>query len=76
MKTVTIDARGLNCPVPSLKMTNAVMRKDVVPGDTLEVVADCDTFEADVRRWCETMKKVLVVVKDEPPNAKTCVVRI
>ena len=76
MKTVTIDARGLNCPIPSLKMTNAVMRKDVEPGDTLEVMADCDTFEADVKRWCQVMKKVLVVIKEEPPNAKTCVVRI
>lgn len=76
MKTVQLDARGQNCPIPTLKMTNIVMRKEVVSGDNLEVVADCPTFEADVRQWCVTMKKVLVVIKDEPPNAKKAVVRI
>ena len=76
MKTVTLDARGLNCPIPTLKMTNMVMRKDVLAGDTLEVVADCETFEADVKQWCTTMKRVLIVIKDEPPNAKKCLVRI
>ncbi len=76
MKTVTLDARGLNCPIPTLKMTNAVMSKDVLPGDTLEVLADCDTFADDVKKWCTTMKRVLVVIKDEPPNAKKAIVRI
>ncbi len=76
MKTVTLDARGLNCPVPTLRMTNLILSKGVEPGDTLEVTADCDTFEADVKKWCTTMKRVLVVLKDEPPNAKKAVVRI
>ncbi len=76
MKTLTLDVRGHNCPIPTLKMTNAVMKKEVVPGDTLEVLADCDTFESDVQRWCKTMKKVLVVLKQEPDNSKRCVVRI
>ncbi len=76
MKTVTLDARGLNCPIPTLRMTNLILAKEVLPGDTLEVVADCETFETDIKRWCTTMKKVLVVLKDEPPNAKKGVVRI
>ncbi len=76
MKTVTRDARGLNCPIPTLRMTNLILSKEVLPGDTLEVVADCETFEADIKRWCATMKRVLVVLKDEPPNAKKAVVRI
>jgi TusA-related sulfurtransferase len=76
MKTVKLDVRGLACPIPVLKMTNAVMKKEVEPGDTLEVVADCDTFEADVQRWCTTMRKVLILMKDESPNGKRCLVRI
>ncbi len=76
MKTVSLDARGLKCPTPTLKMTNMVMAKDVLPGDNLEVLADCETFEDDVKRWCATMKKVLVVMKDEPGNVKRCLVRI
>jgi tRNA 2-thiouridine synthesizing protein A len=35
------------------------------PGDILEVVADCSTFEADVRAWCERAKKTLLWVKPE-----------
>jgi tRNA 2-thiouridine synthesizing protein A len=76
MKTVTLDCRGMNCPIPTLKMTSAVMAKEVVAGDTLQVVADCPTFEDDVKSWCTTMKKVLLVMRDEPPNAKKCDIRI
>ncbi len=76
MKTVSLDARGLNCPIPTLRMTNMILSKGVEAGDTLEVLADCDTFEDDVKKWCTTMKRVLVVLKDEPPNAKKAIVRI
>jgi tRNA 2-thiouridine synthesizing protein A len=76
MKTVQINACGDKCPVPVLKMTNAVMRKEVEPGDTLVVTADCPTFEKDVKDWCKNMKKVLVVLKDEGNNVKKCEVKI
>ena len=32
------------------------------PGSTLEVLADCHTFEQDVRKWCTDSGKVLVSV--------------
>ncbi len=75
MATVEIDARGLKCPVPVLKMTNAVMKKEVNAGDTLIVTADCSTFETDVREWCKKMKKVLVVYKEDG-GVKRCEVRV
>lgn len=62
---VQLDARGLKCPTPTLMMTNSIMKKEVQPGDTLSVTADCPTFEADVRNWCNTMKKVLILYKEE-----------
>jgi tRNA 2-thiouridine synthesizing protein A len=62
---VEIDARGLKCPVPVLKMTNAVMKNEVHAGDTLVCTADCPTFEADVKNWCQTMKKTLIVIKEQ-----------
>ena len=74
--TVTLDVRGLACPVPSLKMTKAVMKKEVEEGDILEVLADCSTFEQDVKTWCAAMSKVLIFMRDEPENAKRCQVRI
>jgi tRNA 2-thiouridine synthesizing protein A len=76
MKTFQIDAKGDKCPVPVLKMTNAIMKKEVDPGDTLVVVADCPTFEKDVKDWCRNMKKVLVVFREEGNNIKRCEVKI
>ncbi len=76
MPTLNLDCRGLKCPVPVLKVTNAVMKKEVSPGDTLIVTADCPTFEKDVRDWCAKMKKMLVVLKDVGGNVKQAEIRI
>ncbi|MHB1662011.1 MAG: sulfurtransferase TusA family protein [bacterium] len=63
MPTQTIDARGLKCPQPILKITaNAIKMK---AGDILEIMADCSTFENDVRDWCSRSKKMLMWIKEE-----------
>ena len=61
--TKTIDARGLKCPQPTLKMLTQshAMKK----GDILEVVADCTTFETDVRQWCQRANKALLWIRAE-----------
>jgi tRNA 2-thiouridine synthesizing protein A len=56
----TLDARGLRCPQPILKIT--IMMPEMSPGDVLEVMADCDSFESDVRTWCERLKKTLLAI--------------
>jgi tRNA 2-thiouridine synthesizing protein A len=72
--TKLIDAKGLPCPQPALKMTvEAISMKK---GDILEAVADCPSFEADVRGWCERTRKALLWIKAEPNGAKRCQVRI
>jgi len=58
-----LDGKGLKCPQPTLKI--AVMATKMKPGDVLEVIADCDTFEKDVRDWCSRFKKVLLWIRDE-----------
>jgi tRNA 2-thiouridine synthesizing protein A len=73
MATRFIDARGLRCPQPALKML--AESRGMAKGDVLEVLADCKTFEDDVRRWCEQTKRVLLLAKVEGP-AKRCSVRI
>ena len=60
MATVQLDTKGLKCPQPILKI--AAKMTQVKAGDILEVVADCPTFEDDVRKWCERMKKTLLAV--------------
>jgi tRNA 2-thiouridine synthesizing protein A len=67
------DARGLKCPLPSIKMMS--LAREMQPGEILEVIADCPTFETDVRKFCEVMKKALLVVKVEG-TAKRVQVRI
>ncbi len=60
MGVVQIDAVGLRCPQPILKITAAL--PDMQPGDVLECVADCTTYEDDVRKWCDRMGKTLLAV--------------
>jgi tRNA 2-thiouridine synthesizing protein A len=69
MATTTIDAKGLKCPQPTLKVSAAAVRMKA--GDVLEVVADCSTFEKDIRDWCGRSKKVLLWIKAEG-SAKRC----
>ena len=63
MAVKTIDAVGLKCPQPVLKI--AAMAPEMQSGDILEVKGDCPTFEKDARIWAERMKKVILSVKDE-----------
>lgn len=58
-----IDAKGLRCPQPTLKVTAAAVRMKV--GDILEIIADCPTFEKDLRDWCARSKKMLMWIKEE-----------
>ncbi len=76
MATVFIDAKGLKCPQPTFRMAAAVQSGAVRPGDVLEVVADCPTFERDVKSFCSTLKKVLLVMRDEPGGVKRCSIQI
>ena len=63
MASKFLDALGLKCPQPILKIT--ALMPELKQGDTLEVVGDCPTFEKDVRAWCERLKKPLTWVRDE-----------
>jgi len=60
MTTHTLDAKGMRCPQPILKIT--AMLPQLAAGDILEVSADCATFEDDVRKWCDRMNKTLLAV--------------
>jgi tRNA 2-thiouridine synthesizing protein A len=69
----TVDARGLKCPQPTLMMLTESLKSQ--KGDILEVVADCPTFEHDVREFCATKKKALLWIKVEG-TAKRCQVQL
>lgn len=67
-----IDARGLKCPQPTLRMVTESMK--VKKGDVLEVVADCPTFEHDVREYCKRTKNALLWIKADG-TSKRCQVQ-
>lgn len=73
MQVKLLDATGLICPQPLLKI--AVASAEMEPGDILEVAADCPSFENDVRTWCARLKKTLLVVKDEGGYRKSVRIR-
>jgi tRNA 2-thiouridine synthesizing protein A len=68
MAVKVLDMLGLKCPQPVLKI--AVQAPDMRPGDVLEVLGDCPTFEKDVRTWCERLRKVVLFIKDEGGKSK------
>jgi TusA-related sulfurtransferase len=73
MATKVIDARGLKCPQPQLKMLTE--SHSMAKGDIIEVVADCATFENDVRSWCQRTKRALLWIRNEG-TAKRCQVQL
>lgn len=70
MSVVKLDAIGLRCPQPVLKI--ATISTEMQPGDILEVVGDCLTFERDVRAWCERLKKTILFLSDEGNGRIRC----
>jgi tRNA 2-thiouridine synthesizing protein A len=68
MAITTFDARGMKCPQPTLRLTTMSLKMQ--QGEVLEVVADCTTFEKDVREWCNRCKKVLLWVRNEGTNMR------
>lgn len=68
MATIRLDTLGLRCPQPVLRI--AAKLPEIAKGDMLEVAGDCPTFEEDIRRWCDRMKKTLLAVTRDG-DAKT-----
>ena len=68
MAKEVLDMLGMKCPQPVLKI--AVKAPDMKPGDILEVLGDCPTFERDVRVWCERLGKIFLSIQDEGGNQK------
>lgn len=73
MGIVFLDTTGLKCPQPILKI--AAKSPDMQPGDILEVLGNCPTFERDIKAWCKRLKKTLLFIRDEGDNKKRCQIK-
>lgn len=66
MADVTLDAKGLNCPLPILKARKAL--KDVPSGGTLEVLSTDPGSVADFDAFCRTTGNELMESSTEADN--------
>jgi len=51
MAKTTLDLKGLNCPMPIMKIAAAV--KKGASGDVFEAVSDDPAFEPDILAWAK-----------------------
>ena len=63
MADASLDAKGLNCPLPILKAKNAL--KDLPVGGTLEVFATDPGSVADMEAFCQATGNELVESGEE-----------
>jgi len=63
MADVTLDAKGLNCPLPILKARKAL--KEVPAGGTLEILSTDPGSVADFEAFCRQTGNDLVETTNE-----------
>jgi NADPH-dependent 2,4-dienoyl-CoA reductase/sulfur reductase-like enzyme/peroxiredoxin family protein/rhodanese-related sulfurtransferase/TusA-related sulfurtransferase len=59
----TIDACGLQCPGPLLKLAQAI--SDLEPGQNIEITATDLGFRKDIEVWCQRTNHLLVTLKQQ-----------
>ncbi len=58
IKTVKIDACGLQCPGPVMKIKQAI--DNIIEGERIEMVATDAGFARDAQAWCNTTGNILI----------------
>ena len=56
---VTLDARGLNCPMPVIK-AKKTLKEQVEIGEVLEIIASDPGSMNDIPAWTRTTKQELI----------------
>lgn len=62
-KDVTLDCKGLSCPMPIVKLAQKM--KDIQPGQILELLADDVGAKEDVPAWCNRTGNELVGMEEK-----------
>ncbi|WP_010493556.1 CoA-disulfide reductase [Paenibacillus elgii] len=70
---VQVDACGLQCPGPIMKVYEAV--RQMAPGERLEVKATDFGFAADIAKWCEKTGNPLETVESSPEGVRAVLVK-
>lgn len=59
----TIDASGLSCPMPIVKLSQGI--KEINVGEIIEIIATDQSFIPDVEAWCRKTENTLVEIKND-----------
>ncbi|MCC7569445.1 MAG: sulfurtransferase TusA family protein [Candidatus Methanofastidiosa archaeon] len=63
MTSVTVDATGVFCPEPIVRLGKAI--RALESGDTVLLLADDPTSRIDIPNWAETSGNELISVTEE-----------
>lgn len=74
MATEKLNALGLKCPQPILKV--AALLPKLNAGDILEIEADCPSFPNDLKAWCARMGKTLMFCNTDADGKHSAQVQI
>ena len=69
--TRSVDCRGLKCPMPIVKVAEAV--KGLSPGSLLQVLASDPAFKADLQAWVKVTGNELVALESGPDGQRATV---
>ncbi|MBI1910543.1 MAG: sulfurtransferase TusA family protein [Deltaproteobacteria bacterium] len=64
----TLDARGLSCPMPSVKTALALEQMDM--GQVLEILTDDPVSKKDLPVWAQSTGNELLGIKEEASTIK------
>lgn len=64
----TLDARGLSCPMPSVK--TALTLEGMASGQVLEVLTDDPVSKRDLPVWAESTGNTLLGIEEEDKTVK------
>ncbi len=70
-KPLFIDAKGLKCPGPIVKVADTV--KDLPYGQRIYVEATEDAFASDIQVWCERTGNKLIDIDVKPEDIKVTI---
>ena len=71
MAAVTVDTRGLSCPLPVLKVRKFM--RSIAPGNLVRVLATDPLAEHDLRAYCDASGCAFLSV-DELDGGVLCIV--
>lgn len=71
VRTVTVDACGISCPGPILKLKNTIA--DLTEGQILEIIATDPGFPRDAEAWCQTTGNRFISATSDAGNYKVLV---